>query len=88
MCLEDGLRWERYMREFGELLTDFAAHMRQVSSGAMRFEQARNKIRRKLHTKDPGAFPNGSNCTSIDKLAQALLPEKCYGTGRQMCMEC
>jgi hypothetical protein len=88
MCLEDGLRWEGYMREFCELLTDFAAHMRHVSSGAMRFEQARNKIRRKLHTKDPGTFPNRPNCTSIDKLAQVLLPEKCYGTGRQICMEC
>ncbi|KAJ7912803.1 hypothetical protein B0H13DRAFT_1583490, partial [Mycena leptocephala] len=73
MCLEDGPHWEGYMREFSELLTDFAAHMRQVSTGAMRFEQAINKIRRKLHTKDPGAFPNGPNCTSIDKLARALL---------------
>jgi hypothetical protein len=76
------------MRGLGPILTEFAATMRRFSAGAMTFEQVRDKLRRKFHLSDPAAFSYGPNTKSIDKIARAILDEKCYGTGRQICMVC
>ncbi|KAJ6514262.1 hypothetical protein C8R47DRAFT_962284 [Mycena vitilis] len=85
---EDAERWSTSFIHLSTHLGDFAVAMRSVLEGRITFEQARNVVRRSLRTAKPDVFPNGRMFTSVDRLAEAMLPSKFYAVGRQGCTEC
>ncbi|KAJ6481340.1 hypothetical protein C8R47DRAFT_1284520 [Mycena vitilis] len=85
---EDPVRWSAYFGSMSAHLGQLALAMNSVSEGRVTFEQARNAVRRGMHSLKPNDFPMGSRTTSIDKIATSILPSKYYGVGRQSCSSC
>jgi hypothetical protein len=62
--------------------------MQAVKEGNISFEQARNVMKKEMHSLNPPYFPYGANTTSIGRLAVILLPSKYYAVGKQICDLC
>ncbi|KAJ7187208.1 hypothetical protein C8R46DRAFT_880643, partial [Mycena filopes] len=56
------------------VLGEYAALLRSVVDGTIPFEGARDFIRRGMNFRRPDHFPYGHNSTSIDRMAQSILP--------------
>ncbi|KAJ6452021.1 hypothetical protein C8R47DRAFT_946368, partial [Mycena vitilis] len=85
---EDPDSWSTYFGHLSTYLGDFALAMRSVKEGRITFEQARNVVRRSLRAAHPDVFPNGRMFSSVDRLAETLLPSKFYAFGKQTCNGC
>ncbi|KAJ6474037.1 hypothetical protein C8R47DRAFT_987091 [Mycena vitilis] len=85
---DDPARWSTSFGGLSPYLGDFASAMRAVKEGSITFEQARNIIRRNMHSSQPEDFPTGRRFASVDLMARLLLPSKTYAVGRQRCPEC
>ncbi|KAJ7119975.1 hypothetical protein C8R43DRAFT_900851, partial [Mycena crocata] len=85
---QDGLRWAGYFSHLGEILNNFGLLMQNVRSQQMTFERARDHIRRRMHDLKPEDFPYGPNTTSIDRIANCILPSSHYALGKQVCPMC
>ncbi|KAJ7705227.1 hypothetical protein B0H16DRAFT_1346322 [Mycena metata] len=85
---EDPNKWSAEFTYLGPIMGELAAALRSVVNGGKSLEQARNTVRRSMHTAEPEYFPYGPNTTSIDRIAEVLFPCKYYATGKQSCSEC
>ncbi|KAJ6536068.1 hypothetical protein B0H19DRAFT_963001 [Mycena capillaripes] len=85
---EDTIKWSAYFESLSGYLGEFAAEMRSVLEKRVTFEQARNVVRRSMHASNQVYFLYGRTTTSIDRIANVILPSKCYGQGRQSCARC
>ncbi|KAJ7043000.1 hypothetical protein C8F04DRAFT_945047 [Mycena alexandri] len=80
--------WEERFIVFGYLMASWANQLKLVAGRVISLESARNAVRRGMYAQTPEYFPYGPNQTSIDRIAQAILPEKDYASGRQSCGIC
>ncbi|KAJ7926840.1 hypothetical protein B0H13DRAFT_1599191 [Mycena leptocephala] len=85
---EDPIRWSGNFSYLSGPLGNFGQAMQAVKEGTITFENARDIIRREIHSLNPANTPYGRNTTAIDRLAEILLPSKYYAVGRQTCDLC
>ncbi|KAJ7016600.1 hypothetical protein C8F04DRAFT_981158 [Mycena alexandri] len=81
-------KWTAHFGSLSGSLGEFAAQLYSVSEGASSLENVRNMVRRGMHAIKPDYFPYGHNTTSVDRIAQILLPSKFYAVGNQSCSRC
>ncbi|KAJ7441125.1 hypothetical protein FB451DRAFT_1106259, partial [Mycena latifolia] len=86
--LENPAIWAARFSRMSDLMARYSANLVSVQSKLSSLEQARNGIRRRMHSQNADYFPYGPNTTSIDRLASALFVNKTYGIGRQSCPSC
>jgi hypothetical protein len=84
----DRTKWDTSFCTYGTGMSLFSNELELATVGQQTLEQARNVVRSYLHGLSPANFPYGSNTTSIDKLAEALFPQRAHGTGTQHCESC
>ncbi|KAJ7022367.1 hypothetical protein C8F04DRAFT_971599 [Mycena alexandri] len=88
LWLENRARWSANFTFLGTNLGSLGVNLQRVIDRSLSLEQARDIIRRKMHSTHPALFPYGPNGTSIDRIADNLLPSHHYGNGRQHCPLC
>ncbi|KAJ6530257.1 hypothetical protein B0H19DRAFT_967794 [Mycena capillaripes] len=86
--LEDVNRWTAHFAYLSGTLGEFATALQAVVGKRITFEQARDLVRQSMNAARPDCFPYGQIGTSIDRIAQILLPSKFYATGKQSCNQC
>ncbi|KAJ6522022.1 hypothetical protein B0H19DRAFT_1348746, partial [Mycena capillaripes] len=80
--LEDVNKWTTYFAYRCWLLLQSAVE------GRISLEDARNSGRRSMNRARPEYFPYGPNMSSIDRVAEVILPSKSYAAGRHTCHSC
>ncbi|KAJ7733308.1 hypothetical protein B0H16DRAFT_1468145 [Mycena metata] len=80
--------WTTYFGRISGGLGEFATLMSSVREGRIPFERARDLVRRGMNGMKPEYFPYGRNNTSVDRIAQVLLPSKYYAVGTHTCQKC
>ncbi|KAJ7270164.1 hypothetical protein B0H12DRAFT_1008958 [Mycena haematopus] len=86
--LDDTNKWSIYFTQTGEILGELATTLQSVVEKRITAETARNLVRASMHITKPEYFPYGHNTTSIDRIAQIILPSKFYAMGKQKCNKC
>ncbi|KAJ7028211.1 hypothetical protein C8F04DRAFT_964254 [Mycena alexandri] len=80
--------WSGQLDSVSPLMSIFSQLMSRVDQGEIVFEQARNLVRRAMHTAKPADFPYGPRGTTIDRIARILLQEDTYASGQLRCSRC
>ncbi|KAJ7183739.1 hypothetical protein C8R46DRAFT_883813 [Mycena filopes] len=88
LWVEAPIVWSGYFGHLSGGLGEFGTLLQSVVDGRMPFERARDIVRRGMNARKPDYFPYGHNSTSVDRVAQILLPSKFYAVGRQSCSTC
>ncbi|KAJ7263011.1 hypothetical protein C8J57DRAFT_1070906 [Mycena rebaudengoi] len=71
-------------REMSVLVDGFE----EMTSGSATLEEARDRVRRMVHVRDPVNFPYGHMNASVDLLTMLLMPDDECGTARTKCTRC
>ncbi|KAJ6460798.1 hypothetical protein C8R47DRAFT_993771 [Mycena vitilis] len=86
--LEDPVRWSACFAYTSGFLGELAMLLQSAVEHRISLEDARNSVRRSMSNSKPDYFPYGPNTTSIDLIAQVILPSRYYAVGRQSCAVC
>ncbi|KAJ7826389.1 hypothetical protein B0H14DRAFT_2595859 [Mycena olivaceomarginata] len=70
-------------RPVGPLMRELNEELQRSWAGLQSLENTRDVIRALMHSKNCAYFPYGPNMTSIDRIAEILLPCMGYGSGTQ-----
>ncbi|KAJ6528833.1 hypothetical protein B0H19DRAFT_896806, partial [Mycena capillaripes] len=85
---EDPNKWTAYFIYMGGLMGELALLLQSVVEGRISLEEARNLVRRSMNRAKPEYFPYGPAMSSIDRVAEVIMPSKYYAAGRQSCHGC
>jgi hypothetical protein len=80
--------WSDRLNSTSDVLVKLVSFLQQVSENNCTFETCRDVVRKYMHSLRPNHFPYGTNGTSIDRIAQIMIPEKSYAIGNQYCEQC
>ncbi|KAJ6467983.1 hypothetical protein C8R47DRAFT_990276 [Mycena vitilis] len=86
--LENPVRWSACFAYTSGFLGELAMLLQSAVERRISLEDARNSVRRSMSNAKPDYFPYGPNTTSIDLIAQVILPSRYYAVGRQSCSLC
>ncbi|KAJ7640374.1 hypothetical protein DFH06DRAFT_1137827 [Mycena polygramma] len=86
--VESDHNWRVIFPNISPMMTVLSEQLLKASAGIQSLEEARNKVRGWMHRRQPEDFPYGPHTTSVDRIAQLLLPSDPHATGRQMCPAC
>jgi hypothetical protein len=85
---ENRINWSALMAAFSPVLQQLCSGFELFHADALTFEQARDITRRYMHNARPDYFPYGQAGTSIDRIAQMLVPQITYAKGNKVCHNC
>jgi hypothetical protein len=86
--VENEDQWTVRMSSISDVLSQLVSSLEQVRANNCSFENCRDVVRRYMHNLRPDFFPYGINGTSIDRIAQVMIPERTYAVGNQTCEQC
>ncbi|KAJ7731047.1 hypothetical protein B0H16DRAFT_1243779, partial [Mycena metata] len=71
---ENTAKWTANFAYMSSYLGNFAVGLQSTTEGRVSFERVRDAIRQGMHAAQPEHFPYGHSTTSIDRIAQTILP--------------